>query len=369
MATLPETVVRPVRRVMPMAVDGGLLAVDLLLVAFAGGAIGAAVGGYAAYGLAGLTITIGEIARVTTDGGGTSLVSGSADLGTAGVTGLVGYGPVLGPHVAFAGAAAAAAFAGRKGHLDTDFPYHEAKHLSTPLGPRPAALAVGGVFGILGYWLAQLSLRLALPWDPVAASVVVSALLHRAVFGYSLVGRLDTDVLDMSPYEDGDRRMATDGDGEGAQSLVGRYVVEPWLSYQSEWAVVTVLGLVVGVFGGFLAVATGSYFLAFGIAATGMLFLTAGVERFPVTHHMALPAGIAALAVPNATPVVAVLVGGGFGVLGGVLGELAQRVAYAHADTHFDPPSASIVLTTLLVAVLDIAGVFQQAGVPTLGLA
>ncbi|WP_436924259.1 hypothetical protein [Halosimplex amylolyticum] len=351
-----------------MAVDGGLLAVELLAVAVAGGAIGATVGGYTAYGLAGLIVTIGEIARVTTGAGGTPLVAESSDLGAAGVTGLVGYGPAFGPHVAFAGAAAAAAYAGRKGHLDTDFPYHEAKHLSTPLGPRPAAIAVGGAFGLLGYWLAQLSLRLSLPWDPVAASVVVSAVLHRAVFGYPLVGRLGTDVLDMSPYDDGDRRMATDGDGGGAQSLVGRYVVEPWLPYQSEWWTVTVLGLVVGVFGGFLAVATGSYFLAFGITATGMLFLAAGVERFPVTHHMALPAGIAALALPSAGPAVAVLVGGVFGVLGGVLGELAQRVFYAHGDTHFDPPSASIVATTLLIAVLDLVGLFQQTAVPTVGL-
>jgi len=350
-----------------MAVEGGLLAVDVLLVAFAGGAVGAAIGGYAAYGLAGFVITIGEIARVTTGAGGSPLVADSAGLADAGVTGLVGYGPVLGPHVAFAGAAAAAAYAGRKGHLDTDFPYHEAKHLGAALGTRPGALAVGGVFGVLGYWLAQLSLRLGLPWDPVAASVVVSALLHRAVFGYPLVGRLDTDLLDMSPYRDGDRRMATDGDG--ARSLAGRYVVEPWLPYQSEWLSVGVLGLVVGVGGGFLAVATGSYFLAFGIAATGLCFLTAGVERFPVTHHMALPAGIAALALPNADPTVAIVVGGAFGVLAGLVGEFAQRALYAHADTHLDPPSAAIVVTTLLVALLDLVGVFQQTAVPTVGLA
>jgi hypothetical protein len=351
-----------------MAVDGGLLALDLLLVAFAGGAVGAAVGGYAAYGLAGLIITIGEIARITAGDAGARLVAGSADLSTAGVTGLVGYGPVFGPHVAFAGAAAAAAFAGRKGHLDTDFPYHEAKHVGTPLGPRPAALAVGGAFGILGYWLVQLSVLLSLPWDPVAASVVGSALLHRAVFGYPLTGPIGTDVLDMSPYRDGERRMAADGDGDGAASLVGRYVVEPWLPYQSEWVTVTLLGLVVGLFGGFLAVATGSYFLAFGITATGLLFLTAGVDRFPVMHHMALPAGIVALALPNVGPVVAMVAGAVFGALGGVFGEFAQRVLYAHADTHLDPPSVSIVATTLLVALFDLVGVFQQTAVPTVGL-
>jgi protein-S-isoprenylcysteine O-methyltransferase Ste14 len=109
--------------------------------------------------------------------------------------------------------------------------------------------------------------------------------------------------------------------------------------------------------------------VAFGVAATGMLFLAAGVERFPVTHHMALPAGLAALALPEASPVVAVLVGGAFGVVGGLVGELAQRIFYAHGDTHFDPPSASILVTTLLIAVLDLAGLFQQTAVPTVGIA
>jgi hypothetical protein len=62
------------------------------------------------------------------------------------------------------------------------------------------------------------------------------------------------------------------------------------------------------------------------------------------------------------------LVGAVFGVVTALAGELAQRVLYAHADTHVDPPAAAIVVGSLLVAVLDVVGVFQQSLLPTLGL-
>jgi len=381
-----------------MVVDAGLLATEMLLVAFAGGVLGAALGGYAAYGLAGLVVTVGEVGRLALGAGGSDLLvenataNATAATGATAVgvnaTGLVGYGPVLGPHVAFAGGVAAAAFAARKGYLDTGYGYHEAKHVTTALGTRSDVLLVGGVFGVVGYWFAQLSLRFSLPWDPVAASIVLSALLHRTVFGYPLVGKLGTGLLDMSPFERGERRNgapATDGSGpKGSHSGDGqadaasgshrsgptwRYVVEPWLSHQYRWTDVSVLGLAVGLFGGFVAVATGSFALAFGITAVTLLLPVANVSRAPITHHMAFPAGIAALALPGAEPTVAILVAGAFGLYGGLAGELAQRLLYAHADTHFDPPSASILLTTLSIAVLDVAGVFTQTAIPTAGIA
>jgi len=366
-----------------MVVDSGLLAAEMLLVAFAGGVLGAALGGYAAYGLAGLVITAGEIGRLALGPGGNDLIvenatvnataTGGGAAGTLGVnaTGLIGYGPVLGPHVAFAGGVAAAAFAARKGYLDTGYGYHEAKHVTTALGSRPDVLLVGGVFGVIGYWLAQLSVRFSLPWDPVAASIVLSALLHRTVFGYPLLGKLGTGLLDMSPFERGDRRPSTtapDGEGPGQFSQGGRYLVEPWLPHQYRWTNVSVLGFAVGIFGGFVAVATGSVALAFGIAAVALLLPVANVSRAPITHHMAFPAAIAALALPEAEPTVAILVAGGFGLYGALAGELAQRLFYAHGDTHFDPPSASILITTLTIALLDVAGVFTQTLIPTAGL-
>ena len=217
--------------------------VGLLFVAFAGGAFGAALGAYPAFALSGLVVVAGEASRVV---GGVSPAGGPlpAVPGATGLVASVALGPAFGPHVAFGGGAAAAAYAARKGYLDTGFAYHEAKHVTTALGTRPDVLLVGGVFGVLGYWIAQLSVRFALPWDPVAASVVLSAVLHRIVFGYPLFGRLGRGILDMTPYERGDRRMAPGGGnaGEQAGALSGRFVVEPWLPAQYEWANVAVLG-------------------------------------------------------------------------------------------------------------------------------
>jgi len=346
-----------------MPADAGLLAAQMLLAAFAGGALGAALGAVPTLSLAGLFVVLGEV----TPGETGPLRGAPPAAGENPLTAFVGLGPVLGPHVAFAGGAAATAYAARKGYLDTDFEYHEAKHVTLPLGSRPDVLVVGGVFGVVGYWLTQLSLRLGLPWEPVAASVVLSGLLHRLALGYPLVGHLSTSVLDMSPYESGERRTAADG--SGAESTSSRLVVEPWQPAHYEWPSVGLLGVVVGLFAGYLAVETGSVYLAFALALVTLAFAAAGVEDVPVTHHMALPASVAALALPSVGPAVALVVAAVFGLLGGVVGELAQRLLYAHADTHLAPSFVSIVVTSVVIAVLDVAGVFTQSVVPTVGLA
>ena len=117
---------------------------------------------------------------------------------------------------------------------------------------------------------------------------------------------------------------------------------------------------------------TESAFLAFGISAATLVFLTAGVENVPVTHHVTLPASTAALAVtlePDAVadaPVpyndaallagpdsltVALIVGLAVGIACALFAECFQRLFYAHGDTHVDPPAAAIVFGTFLVVV------------------
>ncbi|MFB6296825.1 MAG: hypothetical protein ABEH66_08335 [Halobacteriales archaeon] len=357
-----------------------LWAVEFLLLAFAGGAFGAAVGALQSFSLAGLVVIVGEVY---------ALVHRSAGAGPppVDVTGSVGFGPVLGPHVAFGGGAAAVAFAARQGYLDTDFEYHDAKLVTRGLGARPDVLAVGGAFGVVGYWVATASATLGVPTDPVALGVVLSALAHRVALGYDVIGAPLSRVFDMSPFERGERRAAAGtgaesapGEGSGEATATapdggeGRLAVEPWLAYQYRWSGVTVLGGVVGILGGYLAYLTGSAFLAFGISVVALAFLCADVAEIPVTHHMSLPAstvvvGSADVATPLAPGAVAgamplseaVLLGALFGVVGALLGEAAQRVLYAHADTHLDPPAASIVLTSLLIGGLALVGVLPES--------
>ena len=346
-----------------------LWALEMLVAAFAGGAFGAAIGALPSFALAGVMVIVGEVYAMLHRGLGTAA---PVDL-----TGTVAFGAVLGPHVAFGGGAAALAYAARRGDLDTDFAYHEAKHVTRGLGSRPDVLAVGGVFGIVGYWLATASGALGVPTDPVALGVVGSALLHRAAFGYSVVGAPVGDWLDMTPYERGERREATAGPAV-ADTGDDRYTVEPWLPYQYRWGNVLALGAVVGVLGGYLAYLTGSAFLGFGISVAALVFLNAEVAQIPVTHHISLPASTAVVASAGGGPLApsavaaavplheALALGAVFGVVGALLGELLQRVLYAHAETHLDPPAASIVVTSVLIAGLAGLAVLPSAAwIPT----
>lgn len=349
----------------------GPFALELLIAAFAGGLLGAALGALPSFTLAGIVIVVGEAATVV----GRSLASETEAIDTTlpmvatGLTGSIGLGPLFGPHVAFAGGVAAAAFAADRGYMPADTDYHPAKAIDLSLGSRPDVLVVGGLFGVLGYVVATISGSvLALPMDPIAFAIVVSGFAHRAAFGYPIVGSPaeGNGWLDMRPHERGETRDGSD-----------RPLVEPFLPYQSAWLNNLVLGAGVGVFSAYIAYRTASPFLAFGIAITSFVFVIVGNWQPPVTLHMALPASIAALAlVPGGvglaemTPALvraevaflqALLLGGAFGALAGVVNELAARLLYAHADTHLDPPAVAIAVTTLLIGILVLEGVLPNA--------
>lgn len=343
-----------------------LVGLELLLAAFAGGAFGASVGALPSFSLAGLMVIVGELYEL-----------GARTVGVEAlpvdITGSIAFGVVLGPHVAFGGGAAALAYASKRGYIDTGFEYHQAKEVTRGLGNRPDVLVVGGLFGIVGYWVATTAATLGVPVDPVALGVVVSALVHRAVFGYSIIGAGPDRWFDMTPYE----RATTEGD---ALADGGRFSVEPWLPYQYRWSHVLTLGFVVGVLGAYVAYLTASPFLAFGLSVVVLFLLNAGVANIPVTHHISLPASTAVLAlvdvpateltpslVAGAVPLwQALVVGAGFGIAGAFFGEVLQRILYAHAETHLDPPAASIVVTSLLIGLLAMSGLFASSvWVPT----
>jgi len=370
-----------------------LWSVEILLAAFAGGAFGAALGALPAFVFTGFLVIAGEAVNLAGKAVAGAVEAGAAnELAAVGLTGSVAFGPAFSPAISFGGGAAAAAYAARRGYVDAPFDYHDAKNIAVAQGSRPDVLAVGGAFGVLGHWLTVGSATLGLPYDPIAMGVVLSAVAHRLVFGYDLVGDVSGGLLDMTPFENGDRRVvgdaaAADGGSDaaaGSDPATGRFVVEPWLPHQYRWVEVAVLGLVAGVLAAYVAHATGSPFLAFGISAASLLFLNLGVEKIPVTHHISLPASTAALAlapadmavaqapptaVAAAIPLLSALVAGaGFGLVSALVGEAVQRVFYAHADTHFDPPAAAIVVATFLISVLAAVGVFPQSvWVPALG--
>lgn len=106
--------------------------------------------------------------------------------------------------------------------------------------------------------------------------------------------------------------------------------------------------------------------LPFAISAICIFFVASG-HRFPVTHHMTITAGMAAVEFFAVTHngIAAILIGTVFGVVAGFVGELAARVFYNQGDTHVDPPAIAIFImnTAIWVALIPL----QQAAPPMVG--
>ena len=327
-----------------------LLDPTIWLGAAAGGAFGAALGALPAFVFTGFLVIAG--------------VFGGDAAGGAGVG--VGFGPVFGPHISFAGGAAAAAYAAKKGDIESGFDYHNGKDITVALGSRPDILAVGAAFGVFGILLEQLLRNLAIPTDPIAFTVVASAFAHRAAFGYSIVGVVSDKAngyMDMGPFEREEMREPGEVPGDGDKESEDRLAVEPWLPNMYKWSHVAAIGLAAGLAAAYAAIQTGSPFLGFGISAATLLFLNLGIGKIPVTHHMTLPAATAYLATAGTgySPIAALAIAGIFGVLGALIGEAFQRVFYAHGDTHVDPPAASITITHTIIGILSIVGILGSA--------
>lgn len=351
--------------------------VAMVIAAFAGGVLGAALGALPAFVIMGFAIIGGEAARIT--------AMNVEGVEIAGYTFEIAFGAFFGPHITFAAGAAASAYAAKKGYMEPGFGgnwgYHDGKNILIAFaGKHTDVLLVGGLFGVLGYAIVYVSDFLAAPWDPIALGVVLSALAHRLAFGYDVIGDVRSDgLLDVTPIET-EETLTTDGSGGKPEE---RLKAEPWLPWHYKWTNVGIIGAAFGVLGGITFYWTGSMFLAFGISAATLIFLNTGITEdyaifqvpVPVTHHVTLPASAAVAAyggfevAPEIAAVQgevllieAVVVGAIFGLIGALLGELAQRVFYTHGDTHWDPPATSIVVTSFLIAVLHLIGVFPSAG-------
>jgi hypothetical protein len=343
----------------------------LVIAALAGGAFGAAIGALPAFIFTGFLVFLGEGLAILRRAVGGAVPGVEPGEFAAGVTGTIGFGPITGPHIAFAGGVAASAYAGMKypEMEPDDWDYHFGKNILYAFGTKPDILAVGAVFGVVGMLIARVAIGLgaAVPTDGIALSVVATAFLARVAFGYPVVGKPGgSGFLDMSPFEREEMRTATDGgetatDGGVAQE---RLATEPWLPHQYKWSGVTAIGVVGGILAGFIWLRTGSVFMGYAISAMSLLFLQLGVEKIPVTHHITLMGSVGAvLAMPMfGSEVVAILAAAAFGAFSGLMGELTQRIFYSHSGTHVDPPAMAIAITMVLVGILYLFNVLPNGG-------
>lgn len=288
-----------------------------LVAAFGGGIIGAYMGALPAFILTGVVAMVGAGAAMA---GGTDML-----------VGFVAFGSYLGPHVAFAGGVAAAAYAGKKKKLGsgTDI-------LSSLNGlSDPMTLIVGGVFGIFGFLVHYLvGTVLHLNTDLPGITVIISAIVVRFVFGTSgLIGKARAGEK---------REYYTAGNGLICNILLGL-------------GLGTAVGFVYQtlVTSGASAAALGSYpILCFGIAAASLIFTQTGFAT-PATHHIALISALAVAASGN--PIMGVV----FGILTSLFGDFVGKTFNSHCDTHIDPPALTIFIFTFIVNVLFGAGFFS----------
>ncbi|MGL5329417.1 MAG: hypothetical protein ACRDD7_09115, partial [Peptostreptococcaceae bacterium] len=251
-----------------------------LIAAFGGGAFGAAVGALPAF------IMTGIIALVGTGIG----LAGGADI----LTGNIAFGSMFGPHIAFAGGVAAAAFAANKnrvlagGNLDGGD-----VAVAAPQGITNGAdilyslngtgdssvILVGGLFGIIGFLINHLYANiLGFQTDTVAMTVATSGILVRLLIGKTgLLGKYD---------EDGPREYFSKGNGLVFNILMG-LIIGIAVSYTSAF-LIKELGISQEI------MAANFPPLCFGISAVTLIFAQTG-SASPTSHHISLPAANAAV--------------------------------------------------------------------------
>lgn len=289
-----------------------------LVASFGGGIIGAYMGALPAFIMTGIVAIAGAAVAM----------AGGADVSI----GFIAFGSYLGPHVAFAGGVAAAAYAGKTKKLSgggTDI-------LSSLNGlADPMTLIVGGVFGIVGFLIHYLmGAVLHLNTDLPGITVIISALIVRLAFGQTgIIGK----------YEEGEKReYFTGGNGLICNVLLGLGLgTATGFVYQAL------------VNAGANAVVTGSFpLICFGIAATSLIFTQTGFAT-PATHHIALISALAAVSSGNP------IMGSIFGVIASLVGDFVAKTFNSHCDTHIDPPAFAIFILTFVVNILFGTGFFS----------
>jgi len=306
----------------------------VLLFSFCGGIIGAAFAPVTSFVVVGFTGLLGVIA----------VISGSQ----FDWIGVIPLGPLFGPNIAFVGGVAAAAFAGRKGFMETG------KDIVKPLASlkKPSVLLVGGIFGILGYSVNHyIGILMPGKIDSLALTIVILGLLGKLIFSSQgiegIVGKVPQEV----------------------KSVGGRYSVRssgvwlPWMNTAFEKAIIAI-----GIGGGSAYItyimlqnpstAPVAAFVGFFLSAASLIWLEFG-HPIPVTHHITLCASYATVA------------SGGnliWGIAGALIAAfsadfLAKTFNTYGGDAHVDPPSMGIAFTSVLLL-----GIFPFIGFYTIGI-
>lgn len=290
-----------------------------LIAAFGGGVIGAYMGGVPAFVMTGIYALVGAI--ITAAG-----ITGDVAVG------FLAFGSFVGPHIAFAGGVAAAAYAGKKGKLDNG------ANIMVSLNGlgSPDVLLVGGVFGVLGFLIHFIIGQLPVigasgpaTTDLPGITVIILGIITRLLFGKT--------------------------------GLTGKYTgsgKRQWFATGNDLVYNMVLGGGIGITVSFIAASLKNHGLdaaygifpiaCFGFAAITLIFAQTG-SATPGTHHIFLPAALSAVVGINAWGNAGALLGVAFGIIGSLLGDFFGRTFNSYNDSHIDPPAFTIFILTIII--------------------
>ena len=289
-----------------------------LIAAFGGGAFAASIGALPAFIMTGVFAVVGAAVSM----------AGAADAGNI-LVNYFAFGSFFGPHIAFAGGVAAAAYAKKKGISDNgaDIATSCAGHNA------PDVLIVGGIFGVIGFLFKELvvmnlfagTFSPRLVTDAPGITVFLSAILVRLVFG----GKLRT----------GDKTISQGG-ALGNTIVIG-------ICYSLLVAGVYFAGLEVVPIETF----AGSYHvLIFGMAAIGLVFAEIG-QPFFGCHHIVIIAAETAVQCYNNTENawMAVIMAIVFGTISAIICDVETNLINSGSDSHIDGPACAIFIMTFVV--------------------
>ena len=289
-----------------------------LIAAFGGGAFAASIGALPAFIMTGVFAVVGAAASMC----------GAADAGNI-LVNYFAFGSFFGPHIAFAGGVAAAAYAKKKG-----ISVNGAGIATACAGYNaPDVLLVGGVFGVIGFLFKALvvdnlfagTISTRLVTDGPGFTVFCSAILVRLIFG----GKLRT----------GDKVVSA-GSAFTNTIVIG-------ITYSLVVAGIYFAGLEVVPIETF----AGSYHvLIFGMAAVGLIFAEIG-QPFFGCHHIVIIAAEAAVQCYNNTgnmwmSVIMAII---FGTISGIICDVETNLINSGTDSHIDGPACAILIMTFVV--------------------
>ncbi len=290
-----------------------------LIAAFGGGVFAAAIGGVEAFIFTGIFAIVG----------GAAGMMGFADSSNI-LVNYFAFGPFFGPHIAFAGAVAGAAYAKKKGYLENG-----ADIISSLAGlNRPDVLLVGGLFGVIGFLIKELvivnlfagTISPRLVTDAPGITVFISAILVRLIFG----GKMRTS-----------ENFISKGNVLGTTLVISIFYS---LVVGGLYLAAVEAGIPIKAFGGLYHV------IVFGLAAVGLTFAVAG-QPFFGCHHIVIIAAEATVQSYAMThqPIFALAMGILFGTLAGLIGDIEGNTINCGTDSHIDNPAAAIFIMTFLV--------------------